>query len=93
MQIYPSLTAKTCHGPAGMFMEEAGIAHWEKVMRINFMGVVCTLKAALPGMVSRNKGRVVVTNSSGGFMGARRCAYSTLLRPGFLGNNQLSLAF
>ncbi|EIE20459.1 NAD(P)-binding protein [Coccomyxa subellipsoidea C-169] len=57
-------------GPCGMFLEEAGVAHWEKVMRINFMGVVCTLKAALPGMVSRNKGRVIVTNSSGGFMGA-----------------------
>ena len=53
-----------------MFLEEEGVAHWDKVMRINYMGVVCTLKAALPGMVARNKGRIIVTNSSGGFMGA-----------------------
>ncbi|KAK9917359.1 hypothetical protein WJX75_003521 [Coccomyxa subellipsoidea] len=57
-------------GPCGMFLEEEGVAHWDKVMRINYMGVVCTLKAALPGMVARNKGRIIVTNSSGGFMGA-----------------------
>ncbi len=55
-----------------MFLEEPGVGHWEKVNRINYMGVVCTLKAALPGMVARKKGRVIVTNSSGGFMGAAR---------------------
>ncbi|CAL8465071.1 g4606 [Coccomyxa elongata] len=53
-----------------MFLEEPGVGHWEKVNRINYMGVVCTLKAALPGMVARRRGRVIVTNSSGGFMGA-----------------------
>lgn len=38
-------------------------------MQVNFLGVLYTLKAALPGMVARNKGRIVVTNSPGGFMG------------------------
>ena len=57
----------TC--PAGMFLE-AGISHWERVNQINYLGVVYTLKAALPGMVQRNAGRVIVTNSSGSFLGA-----------------------
>ena len=48
---------------------EADIGHWEKVIQVNYLGVLYTLKAALPGMVARNKGRVVVINSPGGFMG------------------------
>lgn len=52
----------------GMFLE-AGVDHWEKVNQVNYMGVVYTLKAVLPSLVARNSGRIVVTNSSGGFMG------------------------
>ncbi len=58
------------------------MGHWEKVNRINYMGVVCTLKAALPGMVARKKGRIIVTNSSGGFMGATQATFLAL-GPGF----------
>lgn len=54
---------------SGLFLEEPGVDQWEKVMRINYMGVVCTLKAAVPGMVKHNKGHVIVTNSPGSFMG------------------------
>ncbi len=53
---------------AGMFLEE-GIEHWEAVNRVNYLGVVYTLKAVVPGMVQRNSGRIIVTNSSGSFMG------------------------
>ena len=54
---------------AGMFLEE-GLEHWELVNRINYLGVVCTLKAVVPDMAQRNSGRILVTNSSGSFMGA-----------------------
>lgn len=53
---------------AGMFLEE-DIQHWELVNRVNYLGVVYTLKAVMPGMVKRNSGRIIVTNSSGSFMG------------------------
>ena len=53
---------------AGMFLEE-DIQHWELVNRVNYLGVVYTLKAVVPGMVKRNSGRIIVTNSSGSFMG------------------------
>ena len=53
-----------------MFLEE-GIEHWEAVNRVNYLGVVYTLKAVVPGMVQRNSGRIIVTNSSGSFMGRK----------------------
>ena len=55
---------------AGMFLEE-GLEHWELVNRINYLGVVYTLKAIMPDMVQRNSGRIIVTNSSGSFMGGQ----------------------
>ena len=59
---------------AGMFLEE-GLEHWELVNRINYLGVVYTLKAVVPDMVQRNSGRIVVTNSSGSFMGGQALPY------------------
>ena len=44
--------------------------HFDKVLRVNLMGVLHTLKAVLPGMVKRDSGCCVVTGSIGGFMGA-----------------------
>lgn len=51
-----------------MFLEE-DIQHWDTVNRVNYLGVVYTLKAVVPDMVERNSGRIIVTNSSGSFMG------------------------
>lgn len=51
-----------------MFLE-ADAGHWEQVMRVNYLGMVYTLKAAVPQMVARNSGRILVTNSSGSFLG------------------------
>ena len=49
---------------------DADMQHFEKVLRVNLMGVLHTLKAVLPGMVQRDCGCCVVTGSIGGFMGA-----------------------
>ena len=38
---------------------------WQTTMAVNYGGVVSVLQAALPGMVSQGKGRVVVTGSMG----------------------------
>lgn len=46
------------------------MSHWATVCRINYLGVVHTLKAGMPAMVARGAGRVLVINSTGGFMGA-----------------------
>ena len=64
----PTFSEMPYHVHAGMFLEE-GVEHWEAVNRVNYLGVVYTLKAVVPGMVQRNSGRIIVTNSSGGFMG------------------------
>ena len=61
-----SMQGGTCC--AGMFLE-ADVGHWEKVNQVNYLGVLYTLKATVPGMVARNAGRILVTNSSGSFLG------------------------
>ncbi|CAK0787278.1 hypothetical protein CVIRNUC_010496 [Coccomyxa viridis] len=80
-------------GPCGMFLEE-GLEHWELVNRINYLGVVYTLKAIMPDMVQRNSGRIIVTNSSGSFMGAAGisayCASKHAVR-GFMDSLRLEL--
>ena len=47
---------------AGLFLDER-IEDLEKVNRVNFMGVIYTLKAGLPGMVARGSGRVLMMSS------------------------------
>lgn len=42
---------------------------FEKLMAVNYMGVVHTLKAALPIMVEQKAGSCIVTNSTAGFAG------------------------
>ena len=73
--------ARTCIllGAAGLFLE-ADVSHWAAVCSVNYLGVVHTLKAGVPGMVARGAGRVLVTNSTGGFMGAplMLCAHMVL---------------
>jgi len=45
---------------------------WQRTMAVNYGGVVSVLQAALPGMVSQGRGRVVVTGSVGERTGERR---------------------
>ena len=46
------------------------MSHWAAVCSVNYLGVVHALKAVVPAMVARGAGRVLVINSTGGFMGA-----------------------
>lgn len=62
-------------GQAGLFLE-AEVGHWAAVCSVNYLGVVHTLKAGVPAMVARGGGRVVVINSTGGFMGAAQNPWS-----------------
>ncbi len=54
---------------AGLFLE-ADVGQWAAVCAVNYLGVVHTLKAGVPAMAARRAGRVLVINSTGGFMGA-----------------------
>jgi NAD(P)-dependent dehydrogenase (short-subunit alcohol dehydrogenase family) len=65
-----------------MFLE-ADVGHWEKVNQVNYLGMVYTLKAAVPAMVARNAGRILVTNSSGSFLGASATRLSPAISPNF----------
>lgn len=45
-----------------MFLDES-VESMERVNRVNYMGVVYTLKAGLPGMVNRKTGCVLLVSS------------------------------
>lgn len=47
---------------AGLFLDER-VEDLEKVNRVNFMGVVYTLKAGLPGLIQRKSGCVLMIAS------------------------------
>ena len=72
MRLLLSCHKHSFHLRTGMFLE-ADVSHWEQVTRVNYLGMVYTLKAAVPQMVARNSGRIIVTNSSGSFLGAVAC--------------------
>lgn len=62
----------------GLFLEQ-GPAVFEHQMRVNYLGTVNTIQAALPGMLQRRRGRVVLVSSglaivgfAGGAGGPRR---------------------
>ena len=69
-----------------MLVANAGIAHYlpfdempletvEELTRVNWLGTVYTVKAALPGMLERGRGQIVIVSSGAGirsFPGRRR---------------------
>eukprot|EP00884_Botryococcus_braunii_P008927 jgi/Botrbrau1/18035/Bobra.0062s0025.1 len=69
-------------GPVSILVANAGILLpttrivdqepevFEKVAKVNYLGVVNTVKAALPGMLERNDGRIVIMGSLSGVLGA-----------------------
>ncbi|KAK9816742.1 hypothetical protein WJX72_004457 [[Myrmecia] bisecta] len=73
--------AQKRHGPVDVVFANAGIAPysalfvegdiklWEDINRVNYLGVVYTLKAVLPGMVQRSSGHAVITCSLAGVCG------------------------
>ena len=48
-------------------------------MRVNYLGVVHTLKATVAAMVARQCGHIAVTNSIGGFMGESKRSSNFIL--------------
>ena len=52
---------------------------FEKTMAVNYIGVVHTVKAAVPGMVARRNGQVVIVASVMAVIGA-----SPMSRVGFM---------
>lgn len=49
--------------------EAAWINHWDTIIEVNVKGTANTLRAVLPGMAERNRGRVVITASTFGRQG------------------------
>ncbi len=70
-------------GSPGLFLE-ADVGQWAAVCAVNYLGVVHALKAGVPAMAARRAGRVLVINSTGGFMGAPPVARA---EPGLLVSN------
>ena len=63
-------------GLYGAFLD-AEVADVERLMRVNYLGVVHLLKAVLPGMVERRRGHVVTIGSIAGRIGTPfEAAYS-----------------
>ena len=56
-------TAPLRRPPAGLFVEQ-GSESFERQMRVNYLGTVHSLQAALPGMLERRRGRLVIVSSS-----------------------------
>ena len=56
-------TATAAAAAAGLFVEQ-GPEAFARQMTVNYLGTVHTLQAALPGMLERRQGRVVVVASA-----------------------------
>jgi short-subunit dehydrogenase len=67
-------------GPVDVLVANAGITHYmpfaqlplekaEQMDRVNWLGTLYTVKAALPGMLERRRGHIVVISSGGGVRG------------------------
>ena len=54
---------------AGRILEQ-DISIFERTLAVNYFGVVHTVKAAVPGMVARREGQVVIIGSVMSIIGA-----------------------
>jgi short-subunit dehydrogenase len=72
-------------GDVDVLVANAGITHYmpfaelplekaEQMDRVNWLGTLYTIKAALPGMLERRRGHIVVVSSGGGVRGFPRAA-------------------
>jgi NAD(P)-dependent dehydrogenase (short-subunit alcohol dehydrogenase family) len=74
--------------PIDLLVANAGIAHWEDtwetepeqwwhVLEVNVLGAYLTCRLALPGMVERGGGRIVITGSGASYLpGSTSSAYA-----------------
>ena len=76
-------------GPIDLLVANAGIALWEerawevpvddwwRVQEVNVLGVYLTCRAAIPGMLERGSGRIVITGSGAAYLpGASNTSYT-----------------
>jgi 3-oxoacyl-[acyl-carrier protein] reductase len=64
-------------GPLGRPIWENTLAEFEQIMTLNVTGCFLTMRAVLPGMIARRKGRIVNIGGTFGLRGrAGRAAYS-----------------
>jgi 3-oxoacyl-[acyl-carrier protein] reductase len=76
-------------GPIDLLVANAGIAEWEdeswrleperwwRVLEVNVLGVYLTCRAAIPAMIERRAGRIVITGSGASYLpGSTNTAYS-----------------
>lgn len=77
--------AEEAHGPTDLLVANAGmpgggtlldldLARIERVMRVNYLGAVAYIKAALPGMLERGRGHIVAVASVAGRIGVPSAA-------------------
>ena len=76
-------------GPIDLLCANAGIGgsaefwesdpdEWWRVFEVNVLGVYLSARAAVPGMLERGRGRIVITGSGAGYLpGARNTAYTS----------------
>ncbi len=64
-----SLMHHVCAIDAGRILEQ-DMAIFDKTLAVNYSGVVHTVKAAVPGMVARREGQVVIIASVMAIIGA-----------------------
>lgn len=58
---------------------------WERTLRVNLTGAFATIRPALPGMVARRRGSIVILASILGQMGSNRGAHYASSKAGLLG--------
>jgi NAD(P)-dependent dehydrogenase (short-subunit alcohol dehydrogenase family) len=76
-------------GPLDLLVANAGVAEWEdaaweveperwwRVLEVNVLGVYLACRAAIPGMLARGRGRIVITGSGASYLpGSTSTAYS-----------------
>ena len=72
------LAANAGIGNGGPKLWESDPADWWRVHEVNVLGVYLSCRAALPGMVARGHGRIVITGSGAGYLpGASNTDYTS----------------
>ncbi|HEV8359194.1 MAG TPA: SDR family NAD(P)-dependent oxidoreductase [Candidatus Thermoplasmatota archaeon] len=66
-------------------LPEVSLELWDRTLRTNLSGAFHTIRPALPGMVARGRGSIVVVSSILGAMGSNQGAHYAASKAGLLG--------